>query len=762
MISFDYYKPFYSPRQKIFCPGVQAHKLNSVSEFLELCSDEQTITLIDAYRNGDADAKRKLPAVTWCGYSTSGKRRLADMKPTGYYIVDIDHMKSDPQAFSVGNPEQYGIRLIHITPSGKGLRIVARQQQDKHTLLENMQWLEEQLKLSLLGDFDTAVKDISRLSFCPKSDDIVFMSEKLFAEEFDVTITSGFDKTEEPAVETKKSELPNPDDVLYNGWPVADIVARYVDVVGKPTEGERHIFYNSLCRDFRNIVDNNPYKLCAVLPAFEGNEETRLSQCKSICRSNTTVALPYRIRKFLNENNFNNAKIEEEETPQPKRKIPTPPVIFKELMRTAPADFKFPLVQALLPIIGTLTSHLRAIYWYDGRQHSTQFFSVIYGGSGMGKGFVEKMLDLFHSQITMRDAMSSAREQIYNRIITTNKKNEKDPDNPRVSLRIIEPKCSEADFLEKQAANNGHHMFTFAAEMDQWRKGVRAAGGNKDDMLRIAWDNGMYGQNFKSANTFKGRVRLFWNVLITGTKPQLDKYFVNCENGLVGRCGFSEVCNQEFAQAPEWKKLTAKELKIIDEFVERMDTTVYGSAVDEESYNALQNVSDDEFDNVIKWKHTLCDPQVINIDWIRPYIDNFLEEQRKQSVRDQDYARDSFRRRCAVKGFRLALLCSALYEKLTDKDIRTIGRFVTWFMNEDIDEMLKLWGVSYNNLYKTKTSARFNSLFDSVPQTFTADDVTAVAVRFGKFSPASRIICDWRKLGLIKKISKKQYKKVKQ
>ena len=45
--------------------------------------------------------------------------------------------------------------------------------------------------------------------------------------------------------------------------------------------------------------------------------------------------------------------------------------------------------------------------------------------------------------------------------------------------------------------------------MDSWAKGVKAAGGNKDDMIRIAWDNGEYGQQFKSANTFKGTVNLY-------------------------------------------------------------------------------------------------------------------------------------------------------------------------------------------------------------------------------------------------------------
>ena len=59
--------------------------------------------------------------------------------------------------------------------------------------------------------------------------------------------------------------------------------------------------------------------------------------------------------------------------------------------------------------------------------------------------------------------------------------------------------------------------------MDSWAKGVRAAGGNKDDMIRVAWDNEPYGQAF-AGSPFKGEVKLYWNVLITGTIQQLFNY----------------------------------------------------------------------------------------------------------------------------------------------------------------------------------------------------------------------------------------------
>ena len=157
--------------------------------------------------------------------------------------------------------------------------------------------------------------------------------------------------------------------------------------------------------------------------------------------------------------------------------------------------------------------------------------------------------------VTLRDAVQSMRENIYLRIISKKGANDKSPDLPHTSLRVIPSKNSEAEFLTKQQDNHGAHMFTYAAEMDEWAKGEKAAGGNKSDMIRVAWDNGEYGQQFKSANTFRGKVRLYWNVLITGTMAQVSNYFKNVENGLVTRCCYTTIENQEFQLATLWKPM---------------------------------------------------------------------------------------------------------------------------------------------------------------------------------------------------------------
>ena len=751
-MTFDYYKPFFSSQQQRLCPGVTAHQLDEAT-FDSLVDDEHVSELVAAYQAGDTQAKAKLPAVCWTGRTLTGKRKAADMKPTQYIICDIDHLKVKPfKAWEhilehKRDGYDYKIRLVHVTPSGNGLRLVVKATQPFPTIIEHMEWLDSELHLSELGDYDTCVKDVSRLSFLVPRSYIIYYDQQLF---MDDDTFAPIKAEPQPAQTSRKTDVDYDairekySEIEFRGHKVRDIAMKYVSVMGEPQEGERHNFYNLLVKNFRHICENNPRKVFAVLPRYTDDDAMCLSQCQSICKSNTMSALPKDFYFFLKDNGYyekqlvSDSEVEEymmDEPTEEKEKLPKMPPIFRELLGMAPPD---------------------------QREHSTQFFSVIYAGSGMGKGFVERYIDLLTSDLQLRDLLCSERENLYNRIVNKNKKNDKDPDNPRVTLRIIEPKCSEADFLEKQQANKGHHMFTYAAEMDQWRKGVRAAGGNKDDMLRIAWDNGFYGQNFKSTNTFKGRIRLYWNVLITGTKPQLDLYFKNVENGLVGRCGFAEVKNQEFAEAAIWKKLSDNQLKTIKKWLARMDAANYKEPLDPDYANMIQTVSDEEFDNEIPWRYEWQPLVFVDMTWLRPTIDKFLKRQLKQSALDRDNARDSFRRRTAVRGLRLGLLCTALYTNLNNTTKKIIADFVSWFMEHDLNETLSLWQRQYNEVYNDNPVKIYQKgVFETVGDVFTKVDVFTACKKCLVKSPVKKVISDWIRLGAIEKISVDQYKKTK-
>ena len=791
-MKFDVYFPFVNKAGAI-CPGVKPKSMEwgAIKEMLKAPAQRQ---LIEKVRNSEGDAraqaKKELPAICWTG-STEKTRAARFMKPTGLVMIDIDHCE-DPlgsfKKFFLEKDREFFVNnvfLVHITPSGRGLRIVFRHQ-NLNTLEANMQKFTEELDLQRFGDVDFACKDFSRLSFLPCFEDILWTNssfEALSADFFEdgVLQNNSFDAKEE---EAKEGELFNEEEQIgkftdeevkefesyeYRGTLVKTIIEKWVELHGEPGRGEIHNYYNDMIKNFRNILSNNKRALLYLLPRFGHSAGECWSSIISICRVNTLSSLPKPFYFFLKDNGFygnmanTNGKLAEymmaEEPVEENDGMPWLPPVFREFIKITPKDFRLSVVNALLPIMGTLTSYLQAPYYYDNRMHTTSFFSIIYAPAGTGKGFVERLQDKLFSLLKIRDYIQQARENIYLDAIGKKGANEKSPDAPHTSLRLIPPKNSEAEFLQKQKDNRGYHMFTYAAEMDSWAKGVRAAGGNKDDMIRIAWDNGEYGQQFKSASTFKGVVNLYWNVLITGTIQQLYTYFKNVENGLITRCSFTTIENQEFAEAPVWKELNKKDLLVVKKFVERTDANTYAEPC-ELLPEEVDMVSADKFDDEIPWRFKFLDRRTVDMAWLKGCIDGFLQENLKKAALDLDKARDVFRRRAAVRGFRLGLICYALWERPKKSDLEKCIPFIRWWMDNDLESSLKLWGNRYNNEVEDMPNLNQRSLFTELGKAFTKTDVYSLCVRQGIKTPVRQIIFQWVKLGYVKKTGKNEYEKV--
>ena len=786
-MKFDYYHPFYSVQKKCWCPGVKAQPMEQ-TYFETLLDMPEVKKTIEEFQQGDKEAKKKLPAICWMGTSASGKRLASDMQPTQFIMIDIDHVEDAKQKalFLISAHEkdfgEYKIRLVHITPSGKGIRIVFRATQDFKTVKEHQEWLVEKLNLNEFGDIDDAVTDLSRLSFVVHRDYLVYYDKALFEEECDFAPIANTDvqtQIKKKSQSEEKSLFPlisdedrsNLEKFEYKGTFITEIAKRYVETFGTPESGEIHNYYNRMVKNFRGICDNNKKVLLVCLPSFGHSEEERWSQINSICRTNTLSSLPKDFYFFLKDNGYYKPRpteyAKEEEKflleggePKEEEKLPVFPPVFREIIKGAPRDFVVPIVNALMPILGTLTSYLRTTYPLDGRTHSTSFFSIIYAPPSTGKGFVERYMDMLFEDIKLRDYISSERENLYMRILQQKGSNDKAPDLPHTSLRIIPPKNSEPEFLQKQRDNHGYHMFTYAAEMDSWAKGVRAAGGNKDDMIRIAWDNGEYGQSFKSFNTFKGTVRLYWNVLITGTIAQLDKYFQNVENGLVTRCCFTSIDNQEFSEAPVWKALTKKDKAVIRKFLDRCDANTYYEPLNFDT-SILYDISDEDFDKEVPWKYRFRDFKQVDISYIMPTIRAFLKEELETAALNIDRARDVFRKRVAVRGFRLALLCEALWEKPRQKEHEIVKHFVAWWMRKDLEGIMKLFGAKYNELQNT-TDIHISqrTVYDELEEKFTRNDLYVVCRKQGIKTPVRRILFDWRKLKVVEKLTPDEYRKI--
>lgn len=796
---FDVYYPFYSKGKGSLVPGIKPVPMEYAKIKNDILSSQEVKDTIARHRLGDPTAKISLPSINFVGKCVSTRKNSA-MIPTQYVMIDIDHCQD-----AVGAWEEIktimtwdwicdNVLLAHLTPS-KGIHIYFKAQEGKTTLKENMDWLNEQINFSMFGDYDSVVHDFARISFAFMADEILFENTLLYLEippvMETILVNTAFDPNEENKSNEKNdgnrqqettsngtgnssSDIPSytseEEERLkketYKNTLLTEIIEAWVDYRGEPGANEIHNYYNEMVKYFRNIMGNNKRKIFYLLPKFGHSDEECWSQVKSICKSNTLSRLDREFYFFLLDRGYITAKKDQRDTEymlsdkesENFGNMPTPPPVFREFLRIAPKDFRIPMVNALLPILGTLSSYVMAKYPYDERWHTTSFFSVIYGPPSSGKGFIDRAEFLFED-LKLRDLVQNAREQIYLRTLNRKGANEKAPESPRTSLRIIPPKNSEAEFLEKQRDNHGYHMFTYAAEMDSWAKGEKAAGGNKSDMIRIAWDNGEYGQQFKSYATFKGKVKLYWNVLITGTLNQVENYFRNVENGLASRCSFCEIENQEYQLAQIWKPLNQKAQQLIHNYMKRCDENTYCEPCCVDPAD-LELVRDDDFDKEVKWKFKFKERQEVDLSWIIPTIDEFEREQCKKAALALDPARDSFRRRVGVRGFRLALLCTTLYPQLTNRAKNTIINFVKWWMDVDLENILKLLGEKYNEQSKKVIGFSNQDVFADLPDTFSKNDIVAIMRKQNKKTKVYDVIYRWKKIDAIEELAEKgTYKK---
>ena len=790
-------------------------------KFHALCKAPRTRKLVGDYQKGDAEAKKKLPAAMFLGFPTQGDRMQEHMEPTQLYLIDIDHISDKNKDMT---PEMvwekirqemeatkydFKVRLVHKTPSGDGLRIVLHVTENYETLEEHAVWLRKKLDLDRYGKFD-CLKNLDRISFLVPEEYILFESPCLWDETEEggpikrkTKYGTSYDNVNDNDINSQLSTLNSQLDgdsepILWEGYDIQKIIDdRYRRGVPGAGNVSRHDQSLKLARDLLIMFDRDKSLVHRILlrqswikdiikernEPIEKTIEAALTYANG--KDGGKYALTYRYLTPATQNSILHvtgktwkewiaeldAKYEEplEEKNEDENEIdevaampPAPPVI-RELISIAPKDFVIPAINALMPILGTLTSYVRAEDKQDNKTISTTFFSIIYAPPSSGKSFVERYINYLMRDLLRRDELNDARDEVYARVDQQRGQSEHGEPLPLTTIRVMEAKSSETEFLQKQRNNRGHHMFTYCSEIDQWRKGIKSAGGNKDDMIRIAWDNGRYGQKYKSTNSFKGKVYLYWNVLIAGTDDQLQAYFKNVTNGLVTRCCFQEIKNQEFQEVPpEWKTLNKKDRKVIDNFIEKCDRMTYTKPL---TYDVEQcySVPDKDFDSEVPWQMDFKPMITANIDWILPTIAQFNRRQCRTAMVDHDKARDVFRRRVGTRAKRIALLCTQLYEKpMTQADKRACAKWIAWWMEQDINGIMIPFGNKYTKAIEVSApdNTPRRTLFERLPDEFSKDDIRRTADILGYSSTVKLIVSNWIKVDVVERIAKNRWRKV--
>lgn len=705
-------------------------------------------------QGGHDELKKENPILVVNGRPLTGERQNDQMEWNDLFIAECDDHGCHETLWAATRErlDELGILLFERSARG-GVHMICRRTEGL-TPDEDICRMERALGVTL----DHAPKAKASALFIVPEEYVYYESPALYADTTPWTYpTAKGDNPAPPSATTAEAATTTAAapaaDFRFKGRLISDIAADYLKAQGTPEPGTRHTFYYQMCTNFRFITDNDRDVMLAQLPTFDLPLKERQKICDHACRVNCGAFIPNAFWHFLHEMGLVASQCERRQEAADEADDPLvceaatvalpdvlPPIFNEYCGPDCPPEFRWPFVVALLPILGTLCTRARATY-LDGSEQLTNFHSVVFCPASGGKSNIMRLFHQLTRTLQQHDEVEWVRERLYKEELRNHKNDKNQPKDPHIHLRILSPVISVPRLLYRQNDSLGLHQLSFTPEIDTVIRSNRGGRGqDKNDLYRIAWDGeSTASQDYMMNETFSGQVLLHMNFLMTGTPKSVASFYGNSslENGLVSRASFAEIRNQEFAAMPKVKALTPHQQHIVDEQLKRFDDMTYRTEMNAEgevTYDVRPTVNLDR-----------------KLAFFLPALEGWLEEKRLQALASDDVPLDHFRRRAALKAFRLAMICVSMYDTLNRTRQQVITRFCLAYADFDTEEHVRLYGSEFND-NTAAVSFHYPNLFAEMPDAFTLDDLKAVIDRHGLKSKAKMVVFRWTHNGLIDRL----------
>ncbi len=680
--------------------------------------------------------KKRLPIIIPHAASFKNNKRVsADAVPSGLAMLDVDHVEKPREWWdslmeiaSTEHLKKNGIYLIAITASGKGLRVIGRRQKG-----ESIE--AAQLRIaSILGitEYDAVTKDLARASY-------VVPREYVLYEDREGLFNPNKAETPDSIRQNERSLLALPAHVEtaeYRGIPYSAIVQQLMLSIGAADgaeQGERNTVYFSLACYMRYICDFDAALILRILPDFGLPEQERRQAISSAIGRPRKSEMPIVLQSAI-------AVCEREALsgasgvrPEKATDLPLPelPRLLKLVCRRLPEDYRAAMIIASLPILGTLATRIRFEY-LDRQIQSLSFFSCITAPAASGKSFIRKPINLLLTPINEQDAIEREKEQAYKDKLRASKNSKNQPEDPHACPRNNGVAISIAKLLQLLTYAEGKHLIGIGEEMDTLVKSERAGvWSQKSDIYRLAFDNAEYGQAYMSEASFNAHIKVYYNLLLTGTPNSMRRFFKDLENGLATRVCFAQLPDTSFTEIPVFAPYSESEKAEIIHWARQLDAE----------------------------QGTITCPQVGTV------IAEWLEKKRQQAIDADSHAMDTLRRRAAVMGFRAGMLCYLLENR---KFTKTVASFAEWVAEYIFRNQMELWGEQLEQeltgaLDALSDRGAASSLLSLLPNEFTTGDLIKLRARKNqsvKTAAISMVLNRWKNNRRIEPCGNKTWRKL--
>ena len=777
------------------------------------------IETLNRIAQGETSLKKRLPAVAWQASFVGGKRKNCHAVPSGLLMVDVDHIDHPGKVWEeqvAAHREELGIVAAHMTPSGKGLRIVAECDPKFDTLAENQKWIGEVCGLEI----DACTKDFARLSFLVPIEYFYYLDEGIFSREakhkfinHDLTNEENEnnseifgndsahnnlhsngehldgnnvqDDAENGSVsDAKTAEIPACDDgadgsvsagrrsvscgkshngkMSYKGIEYSAIVAEWFKQNGgAPQEGERNVRLFRLACSLRYICDFNAERLYSIIPRFGLPSKEVRALVKSALSAKRGGRIPADLYSVLVSLGIEKPATSEWGA------HPTAEAEPEEVEEEPIEDSKSGLPALPSP-------------WKEFVMNAPEQFK---------EAMVVSMLPVMGTLLTrLRAEYLDGETHAPNFQVVVEAPQASGKSFTRKMVDFIMRPIVMRDALERVKEQQ------YLAQMKLLKnskklpeepeiiiRSVPATISIAKLLKRLDKSGGTHLFTYleeldtltksNQAGAWSQKTDIYRNAFDNSEYGQ-DYMSDNSYSAIVRvyynmlMCGTPRAVSRFYKDPEDGLCSRVVFSKLPDQFGEVMP--IWGK-MDEATSDTLNTLLDDFMEETYDKNGGLKPQKVVDMKWMHKAVNQWLEDKRMSAIMTQNRALDVFRRRSAVIAFRGAMLVYYCWTRgrknargLTFARQRTTA-FFTWLAEYTLNRQMEKYGDTLNDCFaevRAKSKTKREKLFDSLGDTFSLADLQAKCAVLAVRSHARDIIYIWRKNKLIEDAGVNTYKKI--
>lgn len=674
--------------------------------------------LIDGWKAEKKKKKAQLPVFLYNVQSMENNHRCKENSYlNGLYMADFDHIGKVSEwvkAFvertlqhPIAEGEDYlsvfrklmtgmNILLVHVTPSGDGLRFVCKANIDMN-LWENQQHLGSLLDLKP----DEACKDACRVSLAVPKNYIIHFDEELFTyynPEYDArwgasyrgkyskqpkanlpaagkapqdidnqynisgeqkqTLIHNIDTTKISSADaaSELAETENYDsmmvwdapetvefqDINLKNYPADKVIMLWESLNGgEPKEGSRNITLFKLACQLKYLVGNNRDELFKILPGYGLDDKERYSVAKSACNRPLEPCLPTQLQYIidvLDKTVGNQQKVNLDMRFQ--HLYPNLPPAMKAACDLVDDDLRIGAIMAALPMWFTLMTKISFTH-YDNTENRLSGMTFVIGPAASGKSFILSLADNILKVLIDEAEMVTEAENSLNEAVV-NTMSEPRATAPLAIIRKLPIQISNAKLSKRlhkakdYEAGKYLHCITVESELEtQLRADKGGAWIEKTDLYCKAFHNEKWGTDYASADSTNGEIPIYYNLVVSGTDESFQRFIPKQTtlSGLPTRIMLYNMPPRAF------KMIEYKPAGCYDEQKE-----------------LLQNSSNQLL--TLQWQHVDASPLTQRM-W------QWCAQLTRRAYEKMDFELDDLRRRTPLMAIR-AGICYAILEQLND------------------------------------------------------------------------------------------------